>query len=126
MLAKDDSAIRRIPLVHPECLSAMKDGRSFQFSVHDLFQSMASKFHVVRAMNVLNPGYFGRKKLEEAIRSCASTLVLGGLLVIGRNEDEKDGHPRTTAFLRKEKGFDVLWDIHGGSEIKPLVLECCL
>ena len=58
------------------------------------------KMHCVRAMNILNPGYFSAQQLTIIIKNLMDCLIDGGLLAIGSNEgpeSDVDG-----AIYRKE------------------------
>jgi hypothetical protein len=116
-------SVRRVWLFHPECVATMRRDPHFTLGRHDLFRASRRKYHVVRAMNVLSPTETGRQRLEQAIRACAAGLVPGGLLVVGRNVDEEDSRPRTTAFALAGNRLLPAWDVHEGCELKDLIAD---
>jgi len=70
----------------------------------DLFEPPARRYHVVRAMNVLNPTYFSRDRLALAIRRVHESLEEGGLFVVGSNDDA-GSEVHGGVYERREDGF---------------------
>ncbi len=68
-----------------------KDNR-LAFKAWDITTSWTGgKVHCVRAMNILNKGYFSPEKLELAVRNLTANLIDGGILAAGSNEGPGSG-----------------------------------
>jgi len=97
---------RRIPLVCKSALElARTDGR-FQITEYDLLAPPRRDgyFHVVRAMNILNPCYFSEPQLHTITATVLRSLTEGGLFVVGSNQDA--GSPVAGAvYSRHHHGF---------------------
>jgi len=119
----DDSqdAVREVMLLHPECTRAFETHDNFAFSQHDLFTPLQGPYHVLRAMNIFNPGYFTDEKIIAGVRACAQGLLPGGLFLIGRSIDEEDSRTRATAFLRDGNVLRVAWKFNDGAENQSLI-----
>lgn len=113
--------VLRVPLIHPECLQVLGRDPDFTFARHDLFVPTEERYHVIRAVNVLNPGYFSNERLGQAIRALATGLRPGGLLLVGRTVDEEDGHTRATAFVKMPGRFQLAWELHEGAENRDFI-----
>ena len=117
------ASIERIQLWHPECsLTAAAEPR-FSVGRHDVFATMPPKWHLVRAMNVLNPGYFNPERQRVAARALAGSLLPGGVLVVGRTREEADASTAVSFFVREGNSLRVLLDLRGGAENRDLILE---
>jgi hypothetical protein len=113
--------VRDVLLLHPECLRALDEFPNFEFRRHDLFTPLQGRYHVLRAMNIFNPGYFAPEQIAAGVGACAGSLEDGGLFVIGRTIEEEDGRTRATAFERNGKSLSPIWDFNGGAENKSLI-----
>lgn len=112
--------VRRLQLVHPHVARALREQERFTFGRHDVFEPSETRYHVVRALNILNPGYFPPEQILVALRAIAAGMEIGGLLLVGRTAEE-DGRTRATAFVRGESRFDPIWDHRDGAENRDLV-----
>ena len=112
----------RVPLVCRAALELVRKDPRATFVRHSVLDPMPAKYRFVRAMNVLNRGYFGEADLRRAIGHIRDALEPGGVFLVGRNVDEEDGRTSATAFLRTPAGFERLRDFRGGSEIAALVV----
>ncbi len=116
-------SVEVVALWHPACrLAAAADAR-FTLGRHDVCAVMSPRWHFVRAMNVLNPGYFSPERQREAVRALAGSLLPGGLLLIGRTREEADSSNVATLFRASSAGLEAILDLRGGAENKELVLE---
>jgi hypothetical protein len=120
-LVDEEARVERVRLVHPEVKAAAARTGAFSFGRHDLFSRAPRSYHVVRALNILNPGYFTPDRLRAGVEACASSLVEGGILVVGRTIDEEDSRTRASAFVRDRGRLSHAWDLNEGSEIRALV-----
>ena len=115
--------IIRVPLVHPNCINKIDTHENFLFKRHDLFSETKEKFDVIRAMNILNIGYFPEEMLKQAARSIFQSFREKGVFIVGRSHDESDGITRCSIFEKTGNQFVVIEDINGGSEIRELLLR---
>lgn len=113
--------VERVPLVCRAALDLVAKDPRARFIRHSVLDPMEGRFRFVRAMNVLNRGYFGEADLRRAIGRIRDALEPGGVLLIGRNVDEEDGRTTATAFVRTAAGFEIVRRFAGGSEIEALV-----
>ncbi|MEX2286549.1 MAG: hypothetical protein WD648_05615 [Planctomycetaceae bacterium] len=118
--------VRDVLLLHPECVRAQQDHSNLMFRRHDLFMPLAEQYHLVRAMNILNRGYFNDERIVAGVRACLQGLTEGGMLVVGRTIEEEDGRTRASAFIRSDHAMQCVWDFNEGAEIKGLVEGVCL
>jgi hypothetical protein len=91
------------------------------FVRQDVTKPLSGRFHLVRAMNVLNRAYFDDATLRVAVGHVRDAVLPGGAFLVGRSIDEQDRRTAATLFLRTEGGFEVRRRFHEGSEIEPLV-----
>lgn len=83
--------------------------------------SSLSGFHVVRAANILNLGYFPENVLRVMIGNLKARLVDGGLLIVCRTKADKRNHG--TIYQLSGSTFSVLRSIGEGSEVNHLITE---
>jgi hypothetical protein len=88
---------------------ATADGR-FHLLQYDLLQpvAFAQSLHVVRTMNVLNPGYFDEGQFAAAIKNVFDSLAVGGIYIVGSNQEAASA-VSGAVFRRAESRFEVLW-----------------
>ncbi len=84
-----------IYLFNPDFRRVLECNERVAFRAWDILQPWTGELaHCVRAMNVLNPGYFDATQLRLAARHLFDALAEGGLLALGSNENagtEVDG-----------------------------------
>jgi hypothetical protein len=114
-------SVEKIPLVCRAALDLVRRDPRATFVRHSVLEPMRGRFRLVRAMNVLNRGYFGDDDLRRAVGRVRDALDEGGVFLVGRNVDEEDGRTSATAFVRTHAGFEAVRRFHGGSEIEALV-----
>lgn len=119
---RPSGVVRRLPLWHPECLRAAAREPGFTLGRHDLFRPADSRFHLIRAMNVLNPGYFPPERIADGVRALAAALHDGGLLVVGRTLEESGARTRASAFVGSGGRLLPAFDLHDGAENRDLIL----
>lgn len=79
-------------------------------------------FDVIRAANILNRSYFSDSILSRMLLNLRSRLVLNGLLVLCRTNE--NGTNRATIFSLGQSGeFEVVARLNGGIDIESLVLQ---
>jgi hypothetical protein len=88
-----------------------------------LTDSWQPGFHVIRAANILNRGYFDDQALTTILSNLRRHLAVGGLLVICRTNDQESVNRATVFKLMDEQRFVSLATMNGGSEIESLVLQ---
>ena len=80
----------------------------------------SSRFHLVRAMNILNPDYFDAATLGRIVGHLAASVEEGGLLVTGSNQGP-DSPVDGSLFRRSGGGFREVFACGGGSPVRALV-----
>jgi hypothetical protein len=75
----------RIELLCQECRLLSAGKTNFHFEQYDVMSGPKGRFDVIRAMNVLNTGYFTEERLRLALTNIALSLNEGGLFVTGSN-----------------------------------------
>jgi len=115
--AVDGAELWRIPLICRACLERMRSGE-IRFLRHDVCEPLGERFHLLRAMNVLN--HLGPEQLERAASRLWEGLEEGGLLVVGRSADP-DGRTLATVWRREGGGLKTLDRLHGGAELAAAI-----
>lgn len=110
----------RIPLVCRECLDLMEQDDAFRYERHDVREPCARRFHVIRAMNVVN--HLSASDQRRALRALHGSLEEGGLLALGRSRDPS-GETLGSIFERRDGALHRVRTLHGGSEHDELVAE---
>jgi len=88
---------------------------------YDVFSSRISeKFTFIRCMNLLNLGYFNKRKIVDAINTIKNSLKEDGVLLIGRTLPNNMN--KASFFKKKHNQLNLVEDINGGAEIKDLIL----
>jgi hypothetical protein len=80
------------------------------------------RFHVLRAANILNTGYFDEATLTAMLRNLRERLRDGGRLVVCRTNRENVNHG-TVFGLDAQRRFQVLARINEGSEVEAIALS---
>lgn len=108
-----------VQLLHPHLRRLVDDG-AIDFITYNVLDPMPQQFHVVRAMNVLNPGYFSPAEMRTAVGNIHASLADGGLFAVGRNQQA--GSPTDGCIYVKRSGsFEELVRINGGSPIREAI-----
>ena len=115
------ASIEHIPLVGRAAAALLASDPAVSFIRHDVTKPMEERFRLVRAMNVLNLGYFGETTLRAIVAQVRNAVEPGGAFLVGRSIDEQDARTAATLFRRTAAGFEVFRRFHEGSEIEALV-----
>jgi hypothetical protein len=81
------------------------------------------RFHVLRAANILNRGYFDEPVLRAMLSNLRERLRDGGLLVVCRTETRGGINNGTVFKLDEARRLRVVARLNAGSEIEALALE---
>lgn len=116
-------SVQPLSLVHPRARELAGSDRRFEIGSHSVFSPLPAACHVIRTMNIFNPGYFDERQLACGVQSVFESLVEGGVWIVGRTTEETQPPRNTASILRKSGGgFQVLTRLDGGSEIEALIL----
>ena len=118
-----DGTVRRIKLVHPECVRLARSEPRFTVGRDDLFSPKPGQFNIIRIMNALTAHHFEVERVLEGIFRCAANLVEGGMFIVGRSVDQENGCLRATAFVRRQSSLIPCRDFSEGYELKHLVRD---
>ena len=109
----------KILLLHPEVLQKMSSNK-IKFINYDIFNTETKEnFTFVRAMNILNLGYFDETKIKKALQNLFISLKENGILLVGRTNSK--GTNNASFYRKKDNRFSFLKDINEGSEIKHII-----
>ncbi len=108
-------------LFHPEILKKVSR-KEIKISEYDIFTTQISeKYTFVRAMNILNIGYFPEEKLLLAVNNIKNSLQEGGVFLVGRTSADNENN---VSFFKKINNKLIhLEGFNKGSEIKKLILK---
>ncbi len=113
--------VERIELLHPDCRQLAQSAASFSVRRVDIMQPIDAQFDLVRAMNILNLGYFRPEEIYRAVAHIHTSLVPGGLFATGSNQES--GSPVDGAIYRKTPaGFQRLYQSGRGSSVETHIL----
>ncbi|WP_437295111.1 hypothetical protein [Sorangium sp. So ce426] len=116
-----DPAYPEVSLVQPRLREIARRDARVRLRPHDIFQPWDGPAPtVVKAANILNRAYFSDDQLRRAARNFWRALAPDGLLLVIDNRDAE----KASLFARTEGGFEHIDSIHGGTEIKELILSC--
>jgi hypothetical protein len=122
-LAERDSDAFRVTLIQlvcRECLALLEDEAGFRYERHDVREPCGRRFHLIRAMNVVN--HLTPADQRRALLALCESLEEGGLLALGRSQDPS-GETLGSIFERQGGSLRRLGGLHGGSEHDFLVDE---
>jgi hypothetical protein len=115
---------RELQLFSPRALNLQKADARFHLREQNILDPLVvpEPAHVVRAMNVLNPSYFGYSEMSQILGNFHNALRLGGWLVTGSNEDA--GSIVHGGIYRKtETMFEKIWQSGNGLEREAEILS---
>jgi hypothetical protein len=81
------------------------------------------RFHVLRAANILNRGYFDEPVLRAMLANLRERLRDGGLLIVCRTEKRGGINNGTVFQLDEARRLQVVARLNSGSEVETLALE---
>lgn len=114
---RDGFTVTRVPLT--SSLVAAEPGVTV--TTEDLSApTLPGPFDVVRAANILNPGYFGEERLRAMIRTTLGRLADPGLLLITQTTA---GRNHATLFRREGGAVRVVGELNGGNAAARLVRD---
>lgn len=117
---------QRIALVNPAVLTA-SNIVLHELNCLDFDHSLAGRFSVIRASNVLNLGYFRPEQIAHAVENLHAYLKNGGCLVVSRNADAEGTEIENGSVWLKEPDYMRRVDDFGsGSEVRGIVDSCRL
>jgi hypothetical protein len=109
----------KLLLFHPEMLKKIRNEEITNIS-YDIFETeIIEKFTFVRAMNILNLGYFNKDKIVSGLKNIIKSMKNNAVLLVGRTNAENINN---ASFFKNENGKLIhVKDINAGSEIKNVI-----
>ncbi len=92
----------------------------FEQNIFNIEKKYYNLFDVVRVSNLLNYSYFSKKNLKLALSNINKISKEKSIIVVNRTTNKNTN--LASIFLKKNRRFELLEDINGGSEIKDLIL----
>ena len=117
---------QQVSLFHPRCRSEAATNERFELQRDDLFSPAPYRYDVVRVANALSTDFMSEARIIAGVRAVATTIVDGGLLVLGRNAAGGDGPARGTIFVLKHDRLVPLADVSEGYQHKEAVRQLTL
>lgn len=111
----------RASLFHPAARSLAEADPNFQLAKESFFSPGPARYDVVRVMNALNLQNFSSDQIHAALRAIMPTVNDGGLLVLGRCDDN-DNHIQATIFAKGGGKFSVLRHLASGYALASSVV----
>lgn len=110
---------RTVVLFAPEALALAAQDSRFRLARHDLLAPLATpgQTDLVRAMNVLNPSYFGPRDIRTVLANIHAALRVEGWLITGSNE-EAGSLVHGGIYQRSAVGFETIWESGNGSPLR--------
>jgi len=113
---------KRIELLCGECRAYSSNQNNFRFESYDVLLGPTERFDIIRAMNVLNVGYFSEAQLRNAVENINRSLNQGGLFITGSNSER--GTIVDGAIYKKTKNCMERIETSGmGSKVDALILD---
>jgi hypothetical protein len=109
--------VRRVRLISPD----VARNPAITVVADDLFErrpEFESRFHALRAANILNRGYFHEDTLRKGLCNLSRRIAPGGLLVVCRTDNLAVSH--ATVFRRDGDSLRPIARLGNGSEIESL------
>lgn len=113
---------KELMLFAPNVLNASKKDSRFILSQHDLLKPFAEKFHIIRAMNVLNTSYFSQDDFKKVIKNLHDGLFEAGILIAGSNQ-EANSAVCGGVYRKTKTGFERQCQSELGLEIDNLLMN---
>lgn len=116
-------ADKRLIACSKAIMLATKDAR-FHLLQHNLLKPspFSQPVNVVRAMNILNPGYFTMDEFKIVIDHIFNALSDNGLFLMGSNQDS-NSMVNGGIFVKTKDGFQKLWQSGEKSFIEDVILQ---
>lgn len=115
---------REFQLFSLRTMSLLRKDKRFHLGEQNILEPLATPVppHVVRAMNVLNPSYFGPADLSQILGNFHKALRPGGWLVGGSNEGAGT-LVHGGIFRKTATGFEKVWHSGNGMEMEANILS---
>ena len=111
-----ERATQEIDLFCPRAIELATNDPRFSTGKYDLLNRMDAEYDCIRAMNVLNRGYFGDEEFRKILANIYGSLCNGGLFIVGSNLNE--GSPVSGGIYEKTgTGFASKWATGGQAEV---------
>ena len=122
-LSTATSALRKLPLTHPEARTLEANESRFATCLHSAFEPLDRPVDVIRTMNIYNRAYFPPARLLEGASAVWKSLNKGGFWIVGRTIEEGEPRNDVTILERMDRGWRIVTRIGRGSEIEDLVIS---
>lgn len=106
----------RLQVFAPAAIKLAQDAQNFTLEKYDILTPFAQRYDLIRAMNIIDVGYFKPAELQRIAEHLRDGLRVGGLLVIGSNQDAGT-LVRGGVYRRTEDGFAEIWRSGAGAAI---------
>ena len=113
---------KKISLFSPAALNLSHNDQRFQLLQHNMLTPFESPSNIIRAMNVLNPSYFSKVELTQALKYIHEGLYEGGFLVTGSNQ-EAGSYVHGGVYQRINQDFKKIWQSGDGSSIEDQIVR---
>jgi hypothetical protein len=112
---------RPLQLVSP----ALRNRKHIEINEDDILvdRGYDRRFHVLRAANILNRGYFDESVLRAMLANLRERLRDGGLLIVCRTSTQGDINHATLFRLDPQRRLRPIARLNAGSEIETLALD---
>lgn len=118
----EQSHREKIMIIDRQFCEILENNPAWNFKQYNVLDPLQDKYHIVRAMNVLNPGYFDEAELELAVSNILKSLHTGGLFITGSNLDA--GSSVDGGIYRKsDAGIECIHRCGAGSPIEEVLVN---
>lgn len=112
---------KELMLFTPKLLKTAEKNLDLVLEQHNLLEPFKGKYHIVRAMNVLNLSYFSNLEFTKILSHIYSGLYENGFFITGSNEGVGT-IVHGGIYKKTVKGFETIWNSGDGSHIEKLIL----
>ena len=116
-----DLKAKELLLFAPHALEQAKQDKRFILEQHSLLNPFQKQYDVIRAMNVLNPGYFSEEEFFKVLRHIYDGLLDNGFFITGSNQ-EGGSVVNGGIYQKTHCGFKHIWRSGQGSAIENYML----
>jgi hypothetical protein len=108
----------KLLLFSPRALALAHRDQRFQLGKQNILEPSRLKqpATILRAMNLLNPTHFTEAQIQTALQNIRSSLMEGGLFVVGSNQEEGTGVDGAI-YQKKGDQFGLIWKCGNGPMI---------
>jgi hypothetical protein len=122
-LEQSPFVFRKLSLVHPEAETLRRSSTQFTVQRHSAFEPLPKPCDVIRTMNIFTSVNFDERRLREGARAVWLSLRHGGIWAVGRTWRDNPPMHKASVFAKEARGFRLLAQCEGGSEIDELILS---